>query len=63
VRNRLVRLKGERVVLRPLGQDELDAVMAARDRLQVGAWAGGAWDARGGCCAATSISASRSTAA
>jgi hypothetical protein len=37
----LVRLEGERVVLRPLGQDKLDAVLAARDRLQVGAWAGG----------------------
>jgi RimJ/RimL family protein N-acetyltransferase len=37
-----VRLEGERVVLRPLGHEELDAVLAARDRLQVGAWAGGA---------------------
>jgi len=43
VTNRSVRLEGERVILRPLGHQELDAVLAARDRLQVGAaWAGGA---------------------
>ena len=38
----MVRLEGERVVLRPLGHDELDAVLAARDRLRMGWRAGGA---------------------
>jgi RimJ/RimL family protein N-acetyltransferase len=33
----MVRLEGERVILRPLRQDELDAVLEARDRLGVGA--------------------------
>jgi RimJ/RimL family protein N-acetyltransferase len=37
----MVRLEGERVILRPLRQQELDAVLEARDRLQVGAWTGG----------------------
>ena len=64
----MVRLEGERVVLRPLGQDELDAVLAARDRLRSGGGpavpgpASGSGDAsgvRGGCCAATSTLASR----
>ena len=38
----MVRLEAERVVLRPLRQDELDAVLEARDRLQVGVRTGGA---------------------
>lgn len=38
----MLRLEGERVVLRPLGQDELDSVLEARARLQVGVPAGGA---------------------
>jgi RimJ/RimL family protein N-acetyltransferase len=40
-----MRLEGTRVVLRPLGHDELDAVLATRDRLQVG-WASGGARAR-----------------
>jgi RimJ/RimL family protein N-acetyltransferase len=31
-----VRLEGERVILRPLRQDELDAALEARDHLQIG---------------------------
>ena len=36
----MVRLEGTRVVLRPLAHDELDAVLAARDRMPAG-WASG----------------------
>jgi hypothetical protein len=37
----MVRLEGKRVVLRPLRQDELNTVLEARDRLQIGARSGG----------------------
>ncbi len=36
----MVRLEGERVVLRPLRPEELDAVLEARARLEIGAQAG-----------------------
>jgi RimJ/RimL family protein N-acetyltransferase len=37
----MIRLEGQRVLLRPLRPEELDAVLDARERLQVGAQAGG----------------------
>jgi RimJ/RimL family protein N-acetyltransferase len=37
----MIRLEGQRVLLRPLRPEELDAVLGARERLQIGAQAGG----------------------
>jgi RimJ/RimL family protein N-acetyltransferase len=37
----MIRLEGKRVVLRPVRPEEIDAVLDARERLQVGAQAGG----------------------